>query len=127
MATPVIASTSTYAANSAAVSLAQPSGLTSGDLIVVIVADEQANANSWPDGSTLADTYNDLQAQHGNNSADVQMHVYWRVADGTETWPLSIANALTDDKVGWCFRITDHNSTIPTIGAWSGEDTTGST
>ena len=127
MATPVIETSSTFAAIGTAVSLGQPSGLAVGDMLVVMVASELGNANNWPDGSTLTDAYNDLQAQHGNNSADVQIHVYWRIATGTETWPLTVTEGSNNDKVAWCLRISNHNDTVPTIGAWSGEDTTGST
>lgn len=130
MTTPSIATfTEATVTGGPSLSVTEPSSLASGDLIVIMVSCDLGNNNYWPDGSTLADTYNDMAAQHGGNSADVQSHVYWRICDDTETWPLTISDGVNSDKVGWCLRIIDHDETTPidVVSAWAGEDSNGST
>jgi len=101
------------------VSLAMPSGLAAGDLILVIFIDEQSNTNDCP-AITSPDAY--TQITHGNNSADVQAAIYWRIATGSETWPLVIAGTTGDYAVGWALRISgvDTADPIHQTGSWAG-------
>jgi hypothetical protein len=129
MAVPVIASSTTDTTGGTAnttVSLSMPSGLSVGDLIVAIFADEQNNVNDCP-ALTSPDAY--TRITHGDNSQDCQAAIYWRVCDGTETWPLVIAGTSGDYAVGWCLRITgaDIDNPIHRTGSWYGVGSTGGT
>jgi hypothetical protein len=126
MAVQVVASSTTdttQGTQNSEVIVAEPSGLATDDLIVLLYANENANTNDCPDLS--GDGY--TRITHGSNSQDCQGAIYWKVADGTETWPYTI-NAGSDYAVGWALRITgiDTGTPIHRTGSWVGEDTTGS-
>ena len=128
MAVPVIESYSsdtTAGTANTSLSFSMPTGLTTGDLILVFVANENANVNDWPTISS-PDAY--TQIAHGNNSQDVQGAIYWRVCTDTETWPLSVSvSGGGDYAVGWCFRISGVNATpINQTGTWAGVGSTSS-
>lgn len=123
MAVPVIASSTsdtTGGTSNTSITLSAPSGLANGDLIVIIFADEQSNINDSPAVSGYT------QITHSNNSQDCQLSLYWRVRDGTETWPLTVAGVSGDYAVGWALRITgaDTISPIHQTGSWVGVGST---
>ena len=107
------------------VSLDMPAGLVAGDLILAIFSDENANANDCP-VIAVPDAY--TQITHGANSGDVQAAIYWRIATGSETWPLVIQGTGANDyAVGWCLRISGADQTTPIhqTGVWVGVGLTG--
>jgi len=114
----------TAGATDTTVSLTKPTGLVAGDLILVIFCDEQANVNDCP-AITSPDAY--TQITHGDNIADVQASIYWRIATGLETWPLVISGNTGDYAVGWCLRISgvDTSTPIHKTGSWIGVGLTG--
>jgi hypothetical protein len=113
MAFPVIESYSTDTTggtNNTTVSLTQPTGLAVNDLILVLVLNDQANVFDWP-AIVSPDAY--TQLGHANNANDAQGSWYWRIATGTETWPLTISGASGDYAVGWCMRISNVATSTP--------------
>ena len=122
MAEPVIASSTTDTTGGTqgtSLSFTEPSGLAADDLILVVVADENADTQEWA-AITTPDAY--TQIAHGDNSGDVHASIYWRIADDTETWPLTVSGVTSDYRVGWCFRITGVDTTTPInqTGTWAG-------
>lgn len=124
MAVPVVESfttATTEGATDTTIDLDEPTGLAADDLILILFATEQANINDCP-AITTPDAY--TQIVHPDNSADVQGSLYWRISDGAETWPLTIAGTTGDFAGGWALRISGVNTTTPIHkeGAWVGED-----
>ena len=126
VAVPVIASSTTDTTggtNNTTIILTEPAGLSVGELIVLLFADEQSNTNDCPDLSAQGFT----RITHPNNSQDCQGAIYWKICDGGESWPITVAGASGDYAVGWALRITGAagSGVIHRTGAWYGEDSTG--
>ena len=101
----------------------EPSGISSGDLLVICYAVESANTNSNPtiSGWTLINA--------SDNSQDVQCAIYWKIATGGESWPLAITPTSGEDYgVAVIFRISGHDPSTPIhkTGSWDGLGTTDS-
>jgi hypothetical protein len=117
-ATPVIES---YTANNTggneadSLGLTKPSGVSVGDLLLVIVGcDDDLAIDVW---NTTIDTESGWTKfiAAGNSTSDSKMGAYWRIATGTDAatvWPYMDQNA-PDEIFGWYFRISGHDGTTP--------------
>ncbi len=95
----------------------KPTGLGSGDLIVLLGASERNDTNVWEALTTEPDDY--TQNADSNNPADIQCSVYYKECDGSENWPLTVEHSSGSDfAVGWALRITGHGG-VDAVAAWS--------
>lgn len=113
MGLPIIESQTTATTEGTAdstLSFSEPAGLAADDLIFIIAVNENQDAYDWDD-ITTPDAFTHIS--HADNGSDVQMAIYYRVATGSETWPLVIDAQGGDFAVGWCLRISDVNTSGP--------------
>jgi len=119
MAIPVIESVTTATAVSLATDLtvAYPSSIAAGDLLLVVVVNDEKNiATALYDDSTNKPTGFTLINESGNDYSDSHVAAFYKVAAGTETGNFTIpcvsSNANTG-TCGWCFRISGAHGSSP--------------
>lgn len=126
MAFPTVAATQTSSGTNVSGtshSLSYPSGVSSGDLLVGVVAarnglNGQTPGVSWPAGWTEIGEFNNT-----NNNVRPAVSVAYRVADGTESGSASITTAVSCWFAGVMYRITgaDTTTNLPDVtGAFTG-------
>jgi len=114
MAVPVVASfTSNGAGGTGAtsVTLTKPTGVQNGDLLVLLVGNEESLNSPFPALTGWNQAY-----AFGSTTSDVQFTMYWRIADGTEGATQNVpwgAGALSDAGGGWYLRITGATTVNP--------------
>ncbi len=94
---------------SAPITLAKPSGVESGDLLLLIAMNDAPDATAFSDnkvGWNFVDT-------SGNDVSDAHIAVFWRIADGTEGPTETVTSAGEDEWVGYYLRITGADDTNP--------------
>lgn len=123
MAAPTIASSASYGAASQSTSydVDLPAGISTGDLLLLILAGEDSAANAdifdTPTGWTSLG-----QSDNTGGVEDAQLEVLVRVADGTEGSTVTIGGlAGADYAAAICLRITGWSGTIGdvTLGAFT--------
>lgn len=102
MAVPVIES-SQWTENGAAqtsLTLTAPSGITAGELLLLIVVDDQTAQADYtgPAGWNFVYT-------HGSSTTDSNSSIWWKKADGTEG-NVAVSSTNTNYKGGWYIRIS---------------------
>ena len=116
MTLPVIDNFTYNRATSGALSLTEPTGVVSGDGLVIIASAEVTN----PGGdifTTLPTGFTKI-AEAGDNNSDVNTAAWYRVSDGAESSPISITHGGNGDSGGWYIRITGVNATmLQVVGA----------
>jgi len=118
MAVPVLESYSTgntAGVSSTNVSIDIPTGVTSGDLLVVVVGNNGANTS--PNWNTLSGF---SQVQNiGSNNDDTKMALYLRKATGAESTTLTVETADTSARrnYGWYMRISGASTALNAIGS----------
>lgn len=123
MAVPVVASAATCSTGGTAgdtIDFGAPTGWATGDLLVMLGVSEDWNTNRW--GTVTG--WNRIT--HSDNDQSVQAAIYWRVATGTESFPITVTAADSDFAVGWTLRITgaDEDAPINATGSWVGVGST---
>ena len=114
-ATPVVA-TSTHAevtSPATSIDLTEPTGVASGDTLVVIVMNDAANAGAQWDDSANKPTGFTLINEAGDATCDTHIAAFWRVSDGTEGTPLNVPVASSSAQEGWYLRITGAHASAP--------------
>jgi len=103
---PVITSTSGFdLASSAVIDIPYPTGIQSGDLLIVfLVSDVTNGVNIW--ASNMVSGWS-LEGHGGNGTTDCTLSIYSKVADGTETGNWSMDPADSQDIGGIMLRITN--------------------
>lgn len=111
MSVPVLEShTKAAQAASSSITVNKPSGVVSGDLLLIIVfSDDVTDTAQFSDNLT---GWN-FQAEGGDSAADVHMGVFWRGADGTEGASETIDAASSDDMCAFYLRISGADTTTP--------------
>jgi hypothetical protein len=106
MALPVVESVATggNATSTNPLSVPLPSGITSGDLLIVFVANNLARTDTIPSGWTRV-------AAIGNSNG--QFRIYSRISDGTEGSTLSVTLSNTAGFNSVALRISGHDETTP--------------
>ena len=98
------------------VTVNKPAGVTAGDLLVLLVGNEDNTATV----SFAAKTGWTKEYEFGNATPDTKIGMYWRIADGTEPASENISWSSTGSDSGgaWYLRITgaDPTSTIEQVG-----------
>lgn len=115
MSFPTVAASvqSTQSTNSLTFSLALPTGISSGDLLLAMVGKRLIDAITWPSGWTTAPTGWTDQT----NSTTVRHEIRYRIADGTETSPISLSTSVACRWEGVVFRITGYTGVPEAAGA----------
>jgi len=132
MAVPVIESqttdTTAGSESTSPLNFTSPSGLASGDLILVVAVSENTNTDDW----NAVTGYTRISV--GDIAQDVQPTMYWRIATGDSndgfSGGLDITQSAAGYAVGWCLRISDVDGTNPihkegsvNTGSWTSADT----
>jgi len=108
---PVVESyTSNTAVPGSSLTLTKPSGVVSGDLLLLIVGnDDNTNTAQW--SNTLSGWT--LINEAGTSTSDAHVAAYRRIADGTEGATVSVPAQSSDDYWGYYIRITGVNAVSP--------------
>lgn len=121
MAIPVIASSTTNTSTGTnTVTLSQPSGTSAGNLLVIVVGNDYATDNTavFDDTTYKPDNGFTLAAYGGDSVCDAQLAVYWKIATGSESWPVTVTGNTSSEGAAqdyWaiCLRITGAHATTP--------------
>lgn len=136
MALPVI--DSTYTSNtggSGTITIAEPgaSGTSTDDVVLIFIASDNNNpASKIFDDATNKPTGFTLIAEHGivgGNNQDCQGAAYYRVIDGTESWPITCTTNGGSGLIVQAVRLSsvDTSAVINQTGTVSEPNNTGST
>lgn len=110
MAVPILEShTKAAQAGSDTITIDKPSGVVAGDLLVIIVFNDDVT-NTAQFGARPNWT---LQAEGGDSTADVHMGIYWKEADGTEPATEDVVAASSDDMCAFYLRISGADTATP--------------
>ena len=87
----------------------QPSGSATGDLLMAIcIDDDPGGSSSW---NTKTGWTREINI--GNGTSDSKLAIYWRIQDGTESWPESFTAGTTRPRGGVMLRITGVDTSAP--------------
>mgnify|MGYP000020221597 FL=1 len=98
--------------------LTKPTGVTTGDLLILIVGNEDATSST---------TFNAItgftkRTEYGVGDSGTKFALYTRVADETEGASVSVTVATGNDYIGgWYLRVTNASSAAPIIGTAVGD------
>lgn len=102
-------------------SVGLPTGITAGELLIVIFASDGAPTVTWPSGWDQA--ANNLIAT--TLSTDVTMAAKQRVADGTESSPITVTTSVSEWTAWVTMRVTGwHGTTAAEAGTATGSSAT---
>jgi hypothetical protein len=87
-----------------------PAGITPGELLLLIVGNDDNTATAQF-GTTPAG-WNYI-GEGGDNSADAHIGAFWRIADGTEGPTVTVVAQSADNWWGWYIRISGADTTTP--------------
>ena len=110
MAVPVIAGSTTAVATSASLTLTIPSGVSDGDLLLILVGNDNGAAGEGFIDNTTGWT---LEYSYGDATSDSYIGLYSKIADGTNEDSVTVNSTDSDDFVGWYLHITGQNATSP--------------
>jgi len=97
-------------ASNAIITLTAPAGITSGELLVLMVGSDNSSA-IWP---IITDWTRLINITGGNTT----IGFYYKIATGSET-DVDV-NGATVDKIGWYLRISGVNTTTPIDNSGTG-------
>jgi len=108
---PIIASMTEQGdtAPSTSLTLNKPSGVESGDLLLLIVMNDDRSATAFSDNKNGWSFLN----TSGDASSQAHVAVFWKIADGTEGPTETVTSAGSDEWMGYYLRITGADSTTP--------------
>ncbi len=117
---PVSASTpileSWLAANSAgatasSLDLTKPSGVVTGDLLVIMAGSDDATAVAQ---FTMADGSWTKDGEAGTSVADAHIAMFWKISTGDETATQTVSHSVAVDELyGWYLRISGTHASTP--------------
>ena len=91
------------------VSFNQPSGSATDDLLMAIcIDDDPAASSNW---NVKTDWSRPINI--GNGTSDAKLAIYWRIQDGTESWPEAFTATTTRYRGGVMLRITGIDTATP--------------
>lgn len=110
MAIPVIAGSTTAVATSASLTLTKPTGVSNGDLLLILVANDNGG-----DGEGFIDNTTGWVQEYTEGAKDPGTYIglYSKIADGSNEDSVTINSTDADDFVGWYLHITGQNATNP--------------
>jgi hypothetical protein len=111
--------------NSSNFTIPKPTGVTTGDFLLIICCNDKATATHemqiYESGSL--DTDWTKIAEYGDSSSDAHVAAFWKISDGADGTPTVYQGASSYDCVGWFFRFSGVHSTSP-IDAYTGNQST---
>ena len=110
MAIPVIVSSTTSIATANSLTLTIPSGVSNGDLLVILVGNDNGAAGEGFIDNTTGWTQH---YSYGDGTSDCYMGLYSKIADGTNEDSVTINSTDADDIFGWYLHVTGQNATSP--------------
>lgn len=129
MAIPVIESQQ-YTRNTSSTTsllLSAPSGITAGDLLVIIIGSDYASTiNPFFDQSTSAPSGWTFHGTVGSDTPDVHLGVFYKIATGSETSE-RVYGAATSYLGGWYLRISGAHAEYPLTVCSRKETSSGTT
>jgi hypothetical protein len=124
MAITVVTSASNTEATSTTLSIAKPFGTQLGDVLVIIVGnDDTASGDSWT-GSTAVTSDGEacpfvFVGEVGSGTSDSHAGAFYRVVDGTEGDEFTVPSDDEDDYWGFCLRLIGVDTSDPLNGVGS--------
>ena len=114
MVAPVIESFTTAfsASNVTTLAINKPTGVTSGDLLLILCANE-ANDDVAQWNGTTPTGFTWLGSEYGSSVSDQTASGYYRIADGTEGSTFTVTSTGSWERTQWCFRISGVDQTTP--------------
>ena len=115
-ATPVVDNFGHTSLTSAGTSLtiAKPTGITTGDTLIIIVMNDAANLGAQWDNVTNKPAGFTLINEVGNSDTDVHAAAFWKIADGIgEGDPITVTSADSALQEGWWLRVTGAHASAP--------------
>lgn len=88
------------------ISLAKPTGVSSGDLLIIFVGNDSQTATAQWDGTTYLPTGFTFWLTGGDTASDAAVAVFTRVADGTEGATFSVPAQSSVDFWAICVRVS---------------------
>lgn len=113
MGIPVVESFNTQtglATNS--ITLTKPSGVVNGDLLLIILGNDDIGSVAQWTASTKPTGFTFVQ-ESGSALSDSHIAYFWRIADGTEGATIVCPADFTNDYFGWYLRITGAHNSAP--------------
>jgi hypothetical protein len=93
--------------------LDKPTGVAVGDLLLILVGnDNTTNTDQW-DNATLKPTGFTLIGEGGTTNSDVHVASFWRIADATEGASFTVPAQSANSCVGFCIRYSGVDTTTP--------------
>lgn len=108
--------TTSTAAASASLTLTKPTNVEAGDLLLILVGNDDNTATAQWDDVSIRPTGFSMINEAGNNTPDTHVAAFYRIADGTETATTSVPAQSADNFWGFYIRVTGASTTNP-IGA----------
>ncbi len=101
------------AAGSASLTLAKPSSVEVGDLLIIMVGNDDNTATAQWNDTTLKPTGFSLINETGDNTSDAHSAAFYRIADGTESATTSVPAQVAANYWGFYMRVTGASTTNP--------------
>ena len=117
MAVPIVRSftQNSTISSSTSITLTKPTSpaVLSGDLLIIIVGNDDTTVTAQWNNTTLKPTGFTLINEAGNSSSDAHVAAFWRIADGTEGSTIAVPAQSSADMWGFYIHITGHDPTTP--------------
>ena len=120
MAAPVVEGyTSNTVIPGSSLTLTKPAGVQPGDLLIILVGNDDSTATAQWNNTTYKPTGFTLINESGNATCDTHTAAFYRIADGSEGPTIAVPAQSSDDYWGFYIRISgvDVDAPINKIGA----------
>ena len=99
------------------ITISKPSGISTGDLLLIIVTNHNnTNTDQWSSSTNIVsnDGFAFIQ-EGGNTTSDAHYAMFWKIADGTETSTIDIvSNTISNSiEIGFYIHIQGNSATDP--------------
>lgn len=95
--------------------LTKPSGVTSGDLLIIMITNDSVSDSDQFNAVSGWTKY----TEDGDSTSDSHQAVYYRVSDGGEGATTTVTCAVSEYTAGWYCRFDGQSSTSPVYGLGS--------
>ncbi len=105
--------TSNTAIPNSSLTLTKPSGVESGDLLLIFVGNDDASANAQWNNTTLKPSGFTLINHAGSDVPDAHVAAFYRIANGSEGTTINVPAQASNDYWGFYIRVTGASTTDP--------------
>ena len=127
---PSFGSIGSAAGGSTSISVAHPSGISAGDLLVLAISNKYpTNGPTTPSGWTALPNYQGSggSGSPGADTGTVYATVFVKIADGTESGNLAVTLTSANSSIGQMLRYTKDPASVWSYAAVNGSDNSGGT